>query len=616
LNAPAPDLKAVHFTAPVEWIGAAKGERPKTFRMRAYNGGQLRVDGFTLPIVVDLAGLNAKEQRRPILRDHDLDRIVGHSERIAVGAASVDLEGRVSENGDAAKEVLARASEGFPWQASIGADVLGKVEHVKVGDSVVVNGQKFAGPLLVARTTALREASFVALGADDGSWATIAARKEREMDGAATTPTAEALRIESIHALCGDDNAPLAVQAIREGWSAEKAEIELLKKERDTAKLDAMRSGRPTGPALHAARSAPVLTADTLAAGLLQHAGKHDLAVKSYGEQIAANARTLRCNSLVDACRLALRLEGREEPVGGVNALLKAAFSTVSLPNALGDSMSKTLTESFKSYPATWRAVALKRSNSDFKSSTSIRPGAIRKLQPLPPDGEIKHDAPSEDVFTTKLETFAGMIAITRQDIINDDLGFFDSIPAGLARAAAQAVNDEFAETWMLNGTHFTLARGNYFEGAASALSATSLATAIKMLRSMTDDKGSPVDMQPRTLLVPPSLEGTALALVQSEYLQVATGPTGNPYREAVEVVVEPRLENANYSGFSATAWYLVAPVSEAPALAAFLNGNESPTIETDDTAFNTLGQQWRAYIDVDFSLGEYRAAVKSKGSA
>src|SRR6185503_15427099 len=56
-------------------------------------------------------------------------------------------------------------AEGFPWQASVGIDQ-GSVESVKEGTEVEVNGQKLRGPGTVFRKSTLREASFVALGAD------------------------------------------------------------------------------------------------------------------------------------------------------------------------------------------------------------------------------------------------------------------------------------------------------------------------------------------------------------------------------------------------------------------------------------------------------------------
>jgi hypothetical protein len=67
----------------------------------------------------------------------------------------------------------------------------------------------------------------------------------------------------------------------------------------------------------------------------------------------------------------------------------------------------------------------------------------------------------------------------------------------------------------------------------------------------------------------------------------------------------------------SAAAWYLLADPNDLPFIeAVFLNGQESPTVESADADFNTLGIQFRGYHDFGVDTQEYRAAVKSKGSA
>jgi hypothetical protein len=48
----------------------------------------------------------------------------------------------------------------------------------------------------------------------------------------------------------------------------------------------------------------------------------------------------------------------------------------------------------------------------------------------------------------------------------------------------------------------------------------------------------------------------------------------------------------------------------------AFLNGQESPTIETAEADFNVLGVQMRGFHDFGVSLQDFRAAVKVKGEA
>ena len=82
--------------------------------------------------------------------------------------------GVVSRDTAAAKEVVASARNGFPWQASLGAGVE-EYEFVKENQRVTVNGQEFSGPMNVVRKATLGEISFVDLGADGRTSAQVAA---------------------------------------------------------------------------------------------------------------------------------------------------------------------------------------------------------------------------------------------------------------------------------------------------------------------------------------------------------------------------------------------------------------------------------------------------------
>ncbi|MHC4879910.1 MAG: hypothetical protein ACYTGL_25950, partial [Planctomycetota bacterium] len=146
----------------------------RRFTMLAYTGGKLVLANFAFPVVVDLSGLRIPAKSRPILRDHSQQQIVGHTDTIEINGSSIRLTGVLSAANEHAREVADSADNGFPWQASIGA-VAGRVVFVASGETVEVNGRKFAGPLYVARQAVLREVSFVALGADDQTSARLAA---------------------------------------------------------------------------------------------------------------------------------------------------------------------------------------------------------------------------------------------------------------------------------------------------------------------------------------------------------------------------------------------------------------------------------------------------------
>ena len=83
----------------------------------------MRIAGWRYPVVVDLAGMAIPSQNRPIRFGHDAASGVGHTDEIRMEDGQLLAAGVVSRETAAAKEVVASARNGFPWQASIGASV-------------------------------------------------------------------------------------------------------------------------------------------------------------------------------------------------------------------------------------------------------------------------------------------------------------------------------------------------------------------------------------------------------------------------------------------------------------------------------------------------------------
>lgn len=163
------------FVGPVQ-IEAAGGEPskgPRRFSMLAYTGGALRLPDWRYPVVVDLQGLEASARPKVFL-EHDTRERVGHIDKIDISQRELHVSGAISASGRASQEVRDDADAGFPWEASIGAHVI-KAEWVPQGKTALANGQQFAGPVTIARRARLAEVSFVALGADENTSASIAA---------------------------------------------------------------------------------------------------------------------------------------------------------------------------------------------------------------------------------------------------------------------------------------------------------------------------------------------------------------------------------------------------------------------------------------------------------
>ena len=78
-----------------------------------------------------------------------------------------------------------------------------------------------------------------------------------------------------------------------------------------------------------------------------------------------------------------------------------------------------------------------------------------------------------------------------------------------------------------------------------------------------------------------------------------------------------PCGSNSSFTGYSTTAYYLLAdPMDTAVIESCFLNGQQSPTIETADADFNQLGIQMRGYFDFGVTKQDYRGGVLMTGAA
>jgi len=153
--------------------GDAAAPARRSFRMVANTGEPMLIEASALPVVVDLASIDLSGLPIPALYDHrpEVDAVVGQVTAATVRGSTLDAEGvfTLSDSGDPARnfarKVLEKADAGYQWQVSVGGDPA-SLEEVKAGQSVVVNGRTYQGPVCVARGLVLREISFVVLGGD------------------------------------------------------------------------------------------------------------------------------------------------------------------------------------------------------------------------------------------------------------------------------------------------------------------------------------------------------------------------------------------------------------------------------------------------------------------
>lgn len=407
--------------------------------------------------------------------------------------------------------------------------------------------------------------------------------------------------------------------------------------------LDLTRADRFNGPIVVAGSSAAPPAEAVVEAALARTAGL-DNVEKQYDARTLelADRHFRRGLGLQDLMGLSARqngwrgasvrasLESRDfwtaafRPAGGGSAYdLRAGDSgpsTYSIPNILSNVANKFLKVAFEGVDSTWSRITARRSVNDFKQTTTVALNGGLMYRKLAPSGEIQSDKLGETVYTNQAATYAILIGIARTDLINDDLSALSGAGRRMGRGAALKINDVFWTAFLNNSAFFASGNNNVSTGAGSALSTAdgaAINAAELKFKNQTDPDGFPVGVMPRIMLVPPTLANTAARWMGSQLMVGSTAlGDGNVYQGRYAVESSPYMENSSYTGFSPAAWYLLADPNDMPVVeTVFVNGKDTPTVETAEADFNQLGIAMRGYIDFGVSLQEYRGGVRSAGS-
>lgn len=344
----------------------------------------------------------------------------------------------------------------------------------------------------------------------------------------------------------------------------------------------------------------------------------HDMTLHSYYRAvIQAAGMSFHGGSKSGLVETAVEANAKIEAAG-------SAFSTISVPKVLSNVMNKRLLAAYTRNDSVVPFFCGRRSLTDFKPTYSYRVEGSGELEQLGPDGEIKHGRLIENEYTLQIDTFAKMLALTRKMQINDDLGALTDIGDKLGVMAWKAEQRAGIELLLTPGGSFYASSGdntNLLTGASSALDIDSLTSADLLADSMVDDDGYPVGVEFDRLLVGSGNKIKANHLTTKSEIKVTGDGDAiffdNPHAGNYEARATRWLGNSKVTGNSATAWFLFAnPAgSESAFYVGYLNGRDQPIVDSGETAFNTLGMQWRCYYDFGFGPGNRRLVIRSNGA-
>lgn len=288
----------------------------------------------------------------------------------------------------------------------------------------------------------------------------------------------------------------------------------------------------------------------------------------------------------------------------------EALTGTGAFPGILSNVAHKSMAQAYQSAPTTYQLWTAQGSNSDFKDATRYRLSEADTLEKLNESGEFKAGGVTEGAAKTNIATYGHMFSLTRQAIINDDMGALQQLPAIYGAAARRMINKMVYKMLQSNPKveGAQLFHADHKNLCAEDISIEGLAKMKAAMAKQKNIKGAEyLNIQPAFIICPVELEVQAAQLISSVVDPTKANATPNPFANKMTVISEPELEDAK-------AFYLAAAAGIAPTIeVTSLNGNLTPTMERAEQ-FDTLGIKWRIYMDVGVNLLDYRGIQKSTG--
>lgn len=303
----------------------------------------------------------------------------------------------------------------------------------------------------------------------------------------------------------------------------------------------------------------------------------------------------------------------RDRSAGG---LIEAALSTDDFTQLLANTAGKSLALGYEQAPVGHTLFTGQREVPDFKKQTLLNLSEAPALEEVPELAEYKNGSLSESSTTFEVATFGRILDISRQALVNDDLGGFTTLPSAMGMAARRLEADKvFA---MLTGSPvmsdgkalFHVDHGNL--GAPGPLNIATLAAARAAMRKQKGIGGlAYLDLQPRFLVVPVALETQAEQLIASLVDPARQNDTPNlAFVRGLTLIADPRLD-----AVSETAWYLAAsPAQVDGILRAYLAGQTAPTVE-EHTEFRPDVLSMKVRLDFGVGVIDHRALYKNPGA-
>jgi hypothetical protein len=298
----------------------------------------------------------------------------------------------------------------------------------------------------------------------------------------------------------------------------------------------------------------------------------------------------------------------------GMSVRAAGMHSTSDFANLLANVASKRLRAAYGAAPQTFKPWCRQSNNPDFKTKSVVQLSSAPAFKQVREGQEYSYGGLTDGVEQYALSTFGRIVAITRQTLINDDLGAFDRLPTMIGRAAADLESTTVYNVLLANAAMsdtvalFHATHGNLMTG--SAIDETNLTLADKAMRDQRSLAAKSADREYLNLMPKYILTGSAYRIPAQKMVTAVTPAASsnvNVFQNALEPITEQRI--------TGNKWFLLADPATIDTIEySYLEGEEGVFTE-QRIGFEVDGIELKGRLDFAAKAIDWRGMVYNPGA-
>ncbi len=478
--------------------------------------------------------------------------------------------------------------------------------------TIRADGSKSAAPAAPTRKDPVMPKADITTGSDNAAPDLVAIRAE--------ATKAERERFHSITAAvrAAKLEPAFADEMIREGVTVHDARAKIIDKWAEASNVDTG-GNMPTMPRAEVINDGVDRWREGAVQGLMARAGllKGDEAAKAKGNEFTGMTLAELARSSLSIRNIKSGDRDRMSMVGmafTVKAAGPGYHSTSDFGNVLSTAAYRSVMRGYEEAEETFPIWTGKGTASDFRPVSRVDMGLFPSLDKVEEGAEYKYATIGDTGTLVQVATYGKMFAITRQAIINDDLGFFDRVPRRMGRAAKRTIGNLVYAVINGNPTMqdgvalFNAAHGN-LAASGAVPSVTTLGAAMTAMAVQKDDAGiaTGVGVVPKFILANPALMISTRTILASQWIPGDAAQVPNPVQNLATLVTDSRL--------NAAPWYLAGDPNQVDTVeVTYLDGVEEPFLDQKE-GWSVDGSEFKVRMDAGVKALHWRGLYKNAGA-